>query len=125
MLTFLQVATINFQDTATNDLLAGSETNLAEWFSRILGAILVIGVLLVLIYLLWGAISWISSGGDTAKVQKARDQMTQAVIGLIVLTAVTAIYMLVQQALGIEVINFVSPKTVDKAAIQRSIKDIN
>lgn len=105
MMTFLYATAINFQDTATNDTLAGSETTFAEWLARILGAILGVAALLVLIYLAWGAISWITSGGDSGKVQKARDQITQAVVGLIVLAASTAIFMLVQNALGIEILN--------------------
>lgn len=105
MMSFLYATAINFQDTATNDTLAGSETSFAEWLTRIFGAILAVSALLVLIYLVWGAISWITSNGDSSKVQKARDQMTQAIIGLIVLAASTAIFMLVQNALGIEVLN--------------------
>lgn len=105
MMSFIYATAINFQDTANNSNLAGSETTFAEWLARIFGAILGVSTLLVLIYLVWGAISWITSNGDSSKVQKARDQMTQAVIGLIVLAASTAIFMLVQNALGIEVLN--------------------
>jgi len=105
MLSFLYATAVNFQDTATNDTLAGSETSFAEWLTRIFGAVLGVSALLVLIYLIWGAISWITSNGDASKVQKARDQITQAIIGLIVLAASTAIFMLVQNALGIEVLN--------------------
>lgn len=105
MMSFIYATAINFQDTASNTNLAGSETTFAEWLARIFGAILGVSALLVLIYLAWGAISWITSGGDSSKVEKARDRMTQAVIGIIVLAASTAIFMLVQNALGIEVLN--------------------
>lgn len=111
MLSFLYATAVNFQDTATNDLLAGSETTFAEWLSRIFGAILAISALLVLIYLAWGAITWITSAGDPANVKKARDRMTQAVIGLLVLAASTAIFMMVQNALGIEVLNITGGTT--------------
>ncbi len=105
MMSFIYATAINFQDTASNTTLAGSETTFAEWLARIFGAILGVSALLVLIYLAWGAISWITSGGDSSKVEKARDRMTQAVIGIIVLAASTAIFMLVQNALGIEALN--------------------
>lgn len=105
MMSFLYATAINFEGAATNNTLAGSETTFAEWLARIFGGLLGVAVLLVLIYLAWGAITWITSGGEAAKVQKARDQMTQAVIGLIVLAASTAIFMLVQNALGIEILN--------------------
>lgn len=34
---------------------------------------------------LWGAIEWITAGGDSGKVGKARDKITQAIIGLVIL----------------------------------------
>ena len=43
------------------------------------------GAIFVLIYFIWGAIEWISSGGDKGKVENARNRITQSVIGLIVL----------------------------------------
>lgn len=111
MLSFLYATAVNFQDTATNDLLAGSETNFGDWLTRIFSAVLAISALLVLIYLVWGAVGWITSSGDPANVKKARDRMTQAIIGLLVLAASTAIFMLVQSALGIEVLNITGGST--------------
>lgn len=43
--------------------------------------------MLLLIYLLWGAFDWLTSGGDKAKIEKAQGKMTQAVIGIIVVIA--------------------------------------
>lgn len=74
--------------------------------SGLLGGIMLIGSLMVLLYLLWGGIEWITSGGDQSKVSKARDKITQSVIGLIVLASSTAIFIILQSFLGIEVINF-------------------
>jgi len=47
----------------------------------ILLAIVTIGSLAVLI---WGAIQWISSGGDKAKVEAARNTIIAAVVGLVI-----------------------------------------
>lgn len=44
------------------------------------------------IYLMWGAFDYITSGGDKEKVSKAVNKMTSAVIGIIILFAVFAIY---------------------------------
>lgn len=106
MLMTLYAATIDLAGRADNDVLPGSESTFAEWLSRIAGAVMVVAVLMLLIYLLWGGISWISAGGESSKVQAARDRMTQAVIGIIVLAASTAIFMLVQNFLGVEILNF-------------------
>ena len=65
-----------------------------------------IAALLVLFYLIWGGIEWITAGGDKGKVEKARNRITQAIIGLIVLAASTAILSLVQGFLGVTLINF-------------------
>jgi hypothetical protein len=53
-----------------------------------------------------GAFEWITSGGDKGKAEKARDKMTQAVIGLVILISAVAILMFIQQLLGICIINF-------------------
>lgn len=48
-----------------------------------------------LIYLLWGASQWITSGGEQEKLEKARLQMTHAVLGIILLIAVLGIFTVV------------------------------
>jgi|GEM_PF-1319307 len=48
--------------------------------------------LAALIYLLWGASQWVTSGGEQEKLEKARLQMTHAVIGIILLIAVLGIF---------------------------------
>jgi hypothetical protein len=73
--------------------------------NQILSIVLVIGVIAVLFYLIVGSVEWITSGGDKGKAEKARDKMTQAVIGLVILVSVFAIMMFIQQLLGICIIN--------------------
>lgn len=115
MKTQLLAQALNFYDEATNQDLPGvpdgaassSDRGFGSLLSSIMSGVMVIAALLVLVYLIWGAIEWITSGGDSGKTQKAREKITQAVIGLIVLAATTAIFMLLQRFLGIEVLNFV------------------
>ncbi|MBQ6449751.1 hypothetical protein IJJ08_02510, partial [bacterium] len=57
--------------------------------------IIVVAALLTLFYLVMGAIAWITSGGDKGKVEEARNKITAAVIGLLILAAVWAIFNLV------------------------------
>jgi hypothetical protein len=104
--------TLNIGQEAVNQELPGTAgyTNansggaFGPVLSNIFSGIMVIGALMVLLYLVWGAISWITSGGDKAKVEHARGQITNAVIGIIVLASTLAIFMLLQRFLGIEVI---------------------
>jgi len=48
-----------------------------------INAVFVIAILLALIYLIWGGINWIMSGGDKEKVGAARSKIIAAIVGLI------------------------------------------
>lgn len=74
------------------------------WFSQFLAITLVIASILVVINLVLGSFKWITSGGDTGKVQEAQQQITHSIIGLIVLAAVLATFVLLSNFLGLEVI---------------------
>lgn len=109
----MQIAqTLDFQQEAIRqgipfaNTIASPEAGFGGFLSNILSGVMVIAVLMVLLYLIWGAIEWISSGGDKGKVEKARNRMTQAVIGLIVLAATLALMTIVQNFLGVRLLNF-------------------
>lgn len=46
-------------------------------------AAFVVAILLALVYLIWGGINWIMSGGDKEKVGAARQKIIAAIVGLI------------------------------------------
>jgi len=106
---------LNIGQEAVKQGLPGSTgydtANPGASFAVVLGAILsgimAVAALMVLLYLILGAISWITSGGDKAKVENARAQMTNAVIGLLVLSSVLAIFTLLQGFLGLELFTFI------------------
>lgn len=50
-----------------------------------------VGGIGVVIYFIWGAVDWILSAGDKEKVSNARKKMTNAIIGLILLSMSFAI----------------------------------
>lgn len=52
----------------------------------------VLAFMMAFFYLLFGAISWIISGGDSGKLETARNRMVQAIVGLLVLGSTWAIY---------------------------------
>jgi hypothetical protein len=45
---------------------------------------IVIGVVITLFFIIWGGILWITSGGDKAKIQAARNRIIFAVIGVLI-----------------------------------------
>lgn len=64
--------------------------------------------LLVLGYMLWGALDWITAGGDSGKIESARKKITQSIIGLVVLFSVGALFLVLQWMLGISVLESTS-----------------
>jgi hypothetical protein len=102
----------------TNPVLPGNlGSGGQEAGSSALGAVLgaTIGVIMVLsfvvtfIYLLLGGFDWITSGGDKTKLGSARDKITNALIGLVVVGTVWAITTLVSQFIGIDFPNLPIP----------------
>ena len=73
--------------------------------TKALNFVMILGAFLVFMYLIWGGIEWITSGGDKGKTEGARNKITAAVIGLIVLAASWAILGLVLNFLGAGDIN--------------------
>jgi hypothetical protein len=78
------------------------ESFFQDWVITLTTVVLVIGALLVLFYLIWGGIDWITAGGDSGKTEKARNKIFQSVIGLLVLASAYAIFFLITNFLGIQ-----------------------
>lgn len=64
----------------------------SKYFQGIVNLVFVVAVSLVFFYLLYGALSWITSSGDANKLLTAKNRMIQAVIGMLILASVWAIY---------------------------------
>jgi amino acid transporter len=58
----------------------------------VINLFIVIAGLTLLTFLLWGALDWITSGGEKEKVQKAQNKITNAVIGILLIFAVIIIF---------------------------------
>ena len=43
------------------------------------------GICLITIYIVWGGLQWIQSGGDKQKLEGAKSKITWAIIGFIIL----------------------------------------
>ena len=106
----LAQATIDLSGEASTQGLPGAdaasaEAGFSDLLSNFLSVSMTIGAILLLIYLVWGAIQWITSGGDKGKVESARNKITQAIIGIIILAATTALFGIVQGFLGVCIID--------------------
>lgn len=94
------------QDLQGAQFHGSSDGGFGVWFSNIITVAMTLAVILVFGFLIWGAIEWITSGGDKGKVEGARNKISNAVMGLIVLAAATALFVLVEEFLGIDVLTF-------------------
>lgn len=79
-------------------------TELGTLISAAVGTIMILAALIAFLYLILGGIQWITSGGDKAAMEAARNKITHAIVGLIIVGAAWAIMALVQNFLGINVI---------------------
>lgn len=78
--------------------------NIGQLISAVVGTLLIISALLAFFYLILGGIQWITSGGDKAGMEAARNKITHAIVGLIIVGAAWAIMILVQNFLGVTII---------------------
>lgn len=88
--------------------------NITEVLTFVLRFFFIIAGLIALLYLLLGAMAWITSGGNKESVEKAREKIQAALVGMILVFVVLAIVVVVEniffvdgQGLGIsKPINF-------------------
>ncbi len=64
--------------------LCTTNFSLSGIISFIITLLFIVAVLACLIFLIWGGVKWILSGGDKTKVEAARNQIVAALIGLAV-----------------------------------------
>ena len=79
-------------------------TDVGALISAIVGTLLILAALMAFLYLILGGIQWITSGGDKTHMETARNKITHAIVGLIIVGAAWAVMILVQNFLGINVI---------------------
>ncbi len=79
-------------------------TDFGKLFSGAVAFLLLIAFLLAFFYLILGGISWLTSGGDKAAVETARNKIIAAIIGLIIVAATWALFQLIGGAIGFNIL---------------------
>src|SRR3990167_6961117 len=72
--------------------------------------VLIVAALVFFFMLVWGGIRYITSGGDKGQTEAARNQITAALIGLVIVFAAWAIINLIQIFFNIDIISLNIPK---------------
>lgn len=78
---------------------------LAVLIARLYRAALIAGGLALLLYIAWGGISWITAGGDKAKVEEAQNRIKNAIIGMTALVATVAIAIFLSSVFGFDILD--------------------
>lgn len=96
--------------------------NITEMLTFLFRFFFILAGLIALIYLLLGALGWITSGGNKESVDKAREKIQAAVVGLILIFVVLAIVIVIEnvfflpdQGLGLSK-PIVFPSLIEKGA---------
>lgn len=80
--------------------------------SGLIRLILIIAFLVFFFFLVYGGIRWIASGGDKAQTETARNQITSALIGLVIVVSAWAIVELINRFFGINIFELNLPSAV-------------
>ncbi len=82
---------------------------LGKLIGNLVGALFIAGFLLAFVYLVMGGITWITAGGDKTKLEKARDEITNSILGIIVVGAAWAMAVLVASFFGLDMTSLSFP----------------
>ena len=70
---------------------------------------LVVAAIVFFFILVIGGIKWIASGGDKAQTEGARNQITAALVGLVIVFAAWAILALIKTFFGVDIFSLTIP----------------
>jgi len=69
--------------------------------SSVANILLIVAAIAAFLFLVLGGLQWITSGGDKSGMEQARNKITHAIVGLIIVAAAYAIMLLVSNFLGL------------------------
>lgn len=79
-----------------------SVVSVGALLSGLVTAAIIIAAIAAFIYLVWGGLSWLTSGGDKQKTEEAQKRITSAIIGLAIVAASWALIQLVASFFGLD-----------------------
>ncbi len=88
--------------------------------SAVIGLITVATSLWFMLQVFLGALSWVSAGGDAQKVEGARERITNAIIGLIIVVAAWSLVGIIGTLFGLKILSPASVLTTIDESINGS-----
>lgn len=107
-----QDSTINLKDLGAQgneDFGSLTTLTLPGIISGLIRGALVVAAVVFFFILVIGGIRWIASGGDKAATEGARNQITAALVGLVIVFAAWAILELIRVFFGVNIFNLSLP----------------
>jgi pseudouridine-5'-phosphate glycosidase len=101
--------TIELQPAQGTDFYKLGKLTLPSVVSGLIKGALVVAAIVFFFILVIGGIRWIASGGDKAATEGARNQITAALIGLVIVFAAWAIVALINTFFGINIFSLTLP----------------
>lgn len=77
-------------------------TDLGRLISTGISVAIILAGILVFVFLVWGGLEWIMSGGDKGKVEAARNRIVNALVGLAIIAASWALIKMIGYFFGIQ-----------------------
>lgn len=74
-------------------------------FSNIVGVMTVVGGVLFMLFFFFAAAQWALAGSDEGKVEQAKQQMTYAAIGLVIIVLSYGIIAIIGQLVGLDILS--------------------
>ncbi len=75
--------------------------DLGTFITRAFSAVILVAGIAAFLFMIYGGIQWVTSGGEKDKVKEARDKITQAIVGLAIVASAWAIFKLIDYFFGI------------------------
>lgn len=90
----------------SGDLGSGNPADvLGRFLSSWWGVAYVAGGIIFLLYLMWGGIEWAIAGSNKDRIENAKNKISNALIGLLLIAASYALIKLVGFVLGIDILD--------------------
>lgn len=79
-------------------------TDVGKFIANTITIVFILAAILAFVFLVWGGIEWLTSGGDKTKTEAARNRITAALVGLAIVAASWAIIKLISVFFGIDIL---------------------
>lgn len=108
-MTNLLADTINLQPAQGTQFAGLGGLTVPNLISALIRGTVVVAAIIFFFILVIGGIRWIASGGDKNQTEAARNQITAALVGLVIVFAAWAIVQLIQVFFGVNIFQLTLP----------------